>query len=68
MTHWNTEHLSRLVGEDIMEEILMSNVKWKNCYDEILWKPNLDGRFTIALAWKAILLECENLSLMKSIE
>lgn len=54
---WDIEKLTTLVGEEIIKEIILSNVKWNNGSNLFIWKPNQDGQFTKALAWESIRLK-----------
>lgn len=51
---WNVELLNCLVGEEITEEILMSNIKRGEGEDFIIWKLNTKGRFRTSSTWEVI--------------
>ncbi|KAG2411216.1 hypothetical protein I3760_Q020700 [Carya illinoinensis] len=51
---WDTIALEELVGEEKINEILMSNLNQKVGSDVFVWKPTTNGKFSIASAWEVI--------------
>ncbi|KAF5443041.1 hypothetical protein F2P56_035636 [Juglans regia] len=51
---WDVDLLRRLVGESKLEAILTSFGDHKDGVDILIWKPSLDGIFSLKLAWECI--------------
>ncbi|KAF5462708.1 hypothetical protein F2P56_018694 [Juglans regia] len=50
----NSDRLLELVGSELTEEILQNVPTGKSGQDMYIWKPALDGSFSIGTAWEAM--------------